>query len=201
MHIIHRGLTHLAPNAIASIAACSASLASSILRCLCRSLRWRSFSFLPPPAGCCASLAASAQGNTTCTTSSTVMWWPALADGSVLERLLSPRDVLASPLMLPAKAALLALPPPAGWGSVCCVSLAASAAGCTGCAASSSVMRWPALADGSVLERLPSPREVLASPLLLPAAAALLDGPPPPPLALPLPFCCAPSPRAHHALS
>jgi hypothetical protein len=47
MHINHRGLTHLAPANIASIATCSASLASSILRCLCRSLRCR-FSFLPP---------------------------------------------------------------------------------------------------------------------------------------------------------
>jgi hypothetical protein len=36
---------------------------------------------------------------------------------------------------------------------------------------------------------------VLASPLLLPAAAALLDGPPPPPLAFPFPFCCAPHPE------
>jgi hypothetical protein len=112
MHINHRGLTHLAPNAIASIAASSASLASSILRCLCRSLRWRSFSFLPPPAGCCASLAASAQGNTTCTTSSTVLRGPMLVDGSVLGRLPSPPDVLASPLLLPAAAALLDDPPP-----------------------------------------------------------------------------------------
>jgi hypothetical protein len=62
---------------------------------------------------------------------------------------------------------------------------------------------------GGALGRLPTPRDVLASPLLLPAAAALLDGPPPSPLlpALPLPlaFClalsCAPTPRAHHALS
>ena len=46
-----------------------------------------------------------------------------------------------------------------------------------------------------VLGRLPSPRDVLASPLLLPAAAALLGCPPPaPPLAFPLPFCCAPTP-------
>ena len=68
MHINHRGLTHLAPNAIASIATCSASLASSILRCLCRSFRWRSFSFLPPPAGwgwgsvCCVASAAGSAG-------------------------------------------------------------------------------------------------------------------------------------------
>jgi hypothetical protein len=40
------------------------------------------------------------------------------------------------------------------------------------------VLWWPALADGSVLGRLTSPREVLASPLLLPAAAALLIGRP-----------------------
>jgi hypothetical protein len=58
-----------------------------------------------------------------------------------------------------------------------------------------------------VLGRLPSPRDVLASPLLLPAAAALLDGPPPaPPLACPLPFCClffccAPPARTNHVLS
>jgi hypothetical protein len=61
------------------------------------------------------------------------------------------------------------------------------------------VMWRPALPDGSVLGRLLSPRDVLASPLLLPAAAALLDGPPPaPPLpafAFPLPFCCAPPPE------
>ena len=38
---------------------------------------------------------------------------------------------------------------------------------------STTVLRWPALADGSVLGPLPSPRDVLASPLLLPAAAAL----------------------------
>jgi hypothetical protein len=73
MHINHRGLAHLAPNAIASIAPCSASRASSILRCLCRSFRWRSFSFLPPPAGCCVSLATSATGSAGCTASSTVV--------------------------------------------------------------------------------------------------------------------------------
>ena len=129
MHIDHRGLTHLASN-IASIATCSASHASSILRCLCRTFRWRSFSFLPPPAG-----------------------W--------------------------------------GWGSVCCV----AAEGSTGRTASSTVLRRPALADGSVLGRLPCPRDVLASPLLLPAAAALLDGPPPPPLAFPFPFCYDPHPE------
>jgi hypothetical protein len=102
-------VTHLAPNAIASIAPCSAS---SIRRCLCRSIRWRSFSFLPPPAGCCVSLAASAEGSTACTASSTVLRRPALADGGVLGRLTSPRDVLASPLLLPAAAALLDGPPP-----------------------------------------------------------------------------------------
>ena len=112
MHINHRGLTHL-PSNIASIATCSASHASSILRCLCRSFRWRSFSFLPSPAGCCVSLAASAEGGKGCTASSTVLRRPALVDGSVLERLLSPRDVLASPLLLPAAAALLDDPPPA----------------------------------------------------------------------------------------
>jgi hypothetical protein len=73
MHINHRGLTHLAPANIASIATCSASLASSILRCVCRCLRWRSFSFLPPPAGCCVSLAASAEGSAACTASSTAL--------------------------------------------------------------------------------------------------------------------------------
>jgi hypothetical protein len=46
--------THLTPcSAIASIAHCSACLATSTLRCLCRSLRSRSLScfVLPPPAG------------------------------------------------------------------------------------------------------------------------------------------------------
>jgi hypothetical protein len=116
MHLNHSGLTHLSSN-IASIATCSASFASSILRCLCRSLRARSFSFLPPPAGwcsvCCAPLATSAEGSTGSTASSTVLRRPALADGSVLERLPSPRDVLASPLLLPVTAALLDDPAPA----------------------------------------------------------------------------------------
>jgi hypothetical protein len=58
----------------------------------------------------------------------------------------------------------------------CCTPLVASAEGRSACTASSTVLRWPALADGSVLGPLPSPRDVLASPLLLPAAAALLDG-------------------------
>jgi hypothetical protein len=132
MHIKHRGIADLASANIASIATCSASLAASILRCLCRSLRCRSFSFLPP----------------------------------------------------------------AGWdcGCGCCASLATSAEGSTGCGASSTVLRRPALAAGSVLGRLASPRDVLASPLL-PAAAAFPDGPPPAPLpamVFPLPFCCLP---------
>jgi hypothetical protein len=105
------GSTHLAPIAIASIATCSASLASSIRRCLCRSFRWRSFSFLPPPAGCCVSLAASAAGSAGCTASSTVLRWLAPPDGSVLGRLPFPRDVLASPLLLPAAAAWVDGPP------------------------------------------------------------------------------------------
>jgi hypothetical protein len=78
------------------------------------------------------------------------------------------------------------------------------AEGSAGGTASSTVLRRPALPGGSVLGPLPSPRDVLASPPLLPAAAALLDGPPPaaapsPALALPfcLAFCCAPSPRTH----
>jgi hypothetical protein len=127
MHINHRGLTHLALNAIAPIAPCSASLASSILRCLCRSFRCRSFSFLPPPAGCCVSLAASTEGSAACTASSTVLWRLALADGSVLGRLPSPRDVLASPLLLPAawpdgppSASPLALPLPFCCLPFCC---------------------------------------------------------------------------------
>jgi hypothetical protein len=37
MHINHRGFTHLAHANIASIATCSASHASTVLRCLCRS--------------------------------------------------------------------------------------------------------------------------------------------------------------------
>jgi hypothetical protein len=112
VHINHRGLAHLAPANIASTAVCSASLASSILRCLCRSLRCRSFSFLLTAAGCCVSLAAApAEGSTACD-ASTVLRRPALAGGSVLGRLPSPRDVHASPLLLPAAAALLDGPPP-----------------------------------------------------------------------------------------
>jgi hypothetical protein len=112
VHTNHRGLAHLAPANIASIAVCSASLASSILRCLCRSLRCRSFSFLLTAAGCCmriaaacVSLATSAEGSTACD-ASTVLRRPALAGGSVLGRLPSPRDVHASPLLIPAAAAL-----------------------------------------------------------------------------------------------
>jgi hypothetical protein len=88
--------TSLPPSPL-SLPAAPRSHASSILRCLCRSLRCRSFSFLPPPAGCCVPLAASAEGSTACTASSTVPRRPALADGSVRGRLLSPRDVLVSP--------------------------------------------------------------------------------------------------------
>jgi hypothetical protein len=98
-----------------------------------------------------------------------------------LPRLLHP--ALPQPLLT--LSLLLFLPPPVGRGCVSCAPLATSAEGSAGCAASFTVLRWPALADGSVLGRLASPRDVLVSTLLLPAAAALPDGPPPaPPLAL-----------------
>jgi hypothetical protein len=57
-------------------------------------------------------LAASADGSTACAAFSTVLWRLLVAAGSVLVWLHSPRDVLASPLLLPAAAALLDCPPP-----------------------------------------------------------------------------------------
>ena len=115
-----RERTHLAPySAIASIAHCSAKLASSSLRCRCRSLRRRSLSCFvpPPPAGlgegfvCCVPLAASAEGSVACTASCAVLRTLALPEGSVLGQLL-PCDELASPLLPAAAAALLDGPPP-----------------------------------------------------------------------------------------
>jgi hypothetical protein len=107
-----RGIPHLEP-ACAIASYCSASLASCILRCFCCSLRCCCCDiFLPLPAAWesarCAPLAASAEG------SSTALRRPAASpDSSVLGRLPSPRDVLASPLLLPATAAtLLDSPPP-----------------------------------------------------------------------------------------
>jgi hypothetical protein len=121
MHINHRGLTHLLPNAIASIATCSASHASSTLRCLCRSLRSRSFSFfvLPPPAGwgsgsvCCAPPAASAaRGGAACTASSSVRN-PMGRAGGALGRLL-PCEELPWPLLPAPPLPALPLPLPIG---------------------------------------------------------------------------------------
>jgi hypothetical protein len=96
-------------SANSAIARSRASLASSILRWRCRSLRCRSLSFfvLPPAAGwgsgsvCCALVAASA----TCTAGSSVLR-PMMRAGGALGRLL-PCDELASPL-LPAAAAAAA---------------------------------------------------------------------------------------------
>jgi hypothetical protein len=82
-------------SANSAIARSRASLASSILRWRCRSLRWGSGSV------CCALVAASA----TCTAGSSVLR-PMMRAGGALGRLL-PCDELASPL-LPAAAAAAA---------------------------------------------------------------------------------------------